>query len=266
MFRPGDKLASYEMLAEALALVQSQAWSLNIVGDGPARGKVEALFSRFADRTTFVGALDQDGVASQFREGDLLAWPGVGEAFGMVYLEAQAQGCPVLAEDRPGVRDVVRDGGWLVPANDPPAYAKAMDMLAIDIDGRMAAGRSGRDRIAVEHLLPAARATLAAELSSPCGAAALITARLALLRHGHTAWNRAGCIQGRVDEPLDPQARDHLSRLRLPDEFKDAALFSSPLVRAAETARTSPGASRPSFRRWSKWTGAAGRASAGSTC
>lgn len=164
MFRAGDKLASYKTLAEAVALVQSQAWSLNIVGDGPARGKVEALFSQFADKTTFVGALDQDGVASQFRQGDLLVWPGVGEAFGMVYLEAQAQGCPVLAEDRPGVRDVVRDG-WLVPANDPPAYAKAIDALLSDVDGRLAAGRKGRDRIAAEHLLPAARAALAAELA-----------------------------------------------------------------------------------------------------
>ncbi|MDQ2634880.1 MAG: histidine phosphatase family protein [Pseudomonadota bacterium] len=57
------------------------------------------------------------------------------------------------------------------------------------------------------------------------------------MRHGHTAWNRAGRIQGRVDEPLDDQAREHLSNLRLPEEFEGAALFSSPLVRAVETAR-----------------------------
>ena len=46
MFRPGDKLASYKTLAAALALVRSQAWSLRIIGDGPARAEVEALFSR----------------------------------------------------------------------------------------------------------------------------------------------------------------------------------------------------------------------------
>jgi probable phosphoglycerate mutase len=57
------------------------------------------------------------------------------------------------------------------------------------------------------------------------------------LRHGHTAWNRAGRIQGRVDEPLDEQAREHLSHLRLPEEFKGDALVSSPLARAVETAR-----------------------------
>jgi probable phosphoglycerate mutase len=61
-------------------------------------------------------------------------------------------------------------------------------------------------------------------------------AHLALLRHGHTAWNRAGRLQGRIDEPLDAEARLHLGRLRLPDEFGEAMLVSSPLSRAVETA------------------------------
>lgn len=165
MFRVGDKLASYKALASALALVRSSAWSLTIIGDGPVRTEVEALFSGFAGKVTFTGALDQDGVARTLRGGDLLVWPGVGEAFGMIYLEAQAQGCPVLAEDRPGVRDVVRDGGWLASANDPTAYARAIDALIADADMRIAAGRRGRERIAAEHLLPAARAALKAELA-----------------------------------------------------------------------------------------------------
>ena len=59
---------------------------------------------------------------------------------------------------------------------------------------------------------------------------------LALLRHGHTAWNRAGRLQGRIDEPLDGEARAHLGRLCLPDEFELATLVSSPLARATETA------------------------------
>ncbi|MEP9389166.1 glycosyltransferase family 4 protein [Mesorhizobium sp. KR9-304] len=164
MFRAGDKLASYRALASALALVTSQAWSLTIIGDGPARAEVEALFSRFGDKVRFAGALGQEEIAARLRDSDLLVWPGVGEAFGMVYLEAQAQGCPVLAEDRRGVRDVVRDGGFLVPADDPSAYAGAIEALIADPDLRLAAGRKGRDRIAAEHLLPAARAALTAEL------------------------------------------------------------------------------------------------------
>lgn len=61
--------------------------------------------------------------------------------------------------------------------------------------------------------------------------------RLALLRHGHTAWNRAGQIQGRTDIPLDDEARTHLAALHLPDGWDGADVVASPLARAVETAQ-----------------------------
>lgn len=61
--------------------------------------------------------------------------------------------------------------------------------------------------------------------------------RLALLRHGHTTWNRAGRIQGRSDIPLDDGARADLAGFALPPPWDRADLWSSPLARAAETAR-----------------------------
>ncbi len=61
--------------------------------------------------------------------------------------------------------------------------------------------------------------------------------RLALLRHGHTTWNRAGRIQGSSDIPLDDAARAELAGLALPAPWDRAALWSSPLVRAVDTAR-----------------------------
>lgn len=60
--------------------------------------------------------------------------------------------------------------------------------------------------------------------------------RLALLRHGHTDWNRQGRIQGASDIPLDDEARAGLATLRLPSDWAKAQLWSSPLKRAAETA------------------------------
>ena len=165
MFRAGDKLASYKALASALALVRSKNWSLTIIGDGAARAEVEGLFSRFGDQVSFDGARDQDGVAEGVRQSDLLVWPGIGEAFGMIYLEAQAQGCPVLAEDRTGVRDVVRSGGRLVCPGDPAAYAQAINELIGNPDARAALSLHARTQVAADHLLPAARATLAAGLS-----------------------------------------------------------------------------------------------------
>ncbi|WP_299673888.1 histidine phosphatase family protein [uncultured Roseobacter sp.] len=60
--------------------------------------------------------------------------------------------------------------------------------------------------------------------------------RLALLRHGHTAWNRAGRIQGRTDVPLEADAEAQLATLRLPTPWDRAALCASPLARARRTA------------------------------
>ncbi|WP_293577329.1 histidine phosphatase family protein [Phaeobacter sp.] len=61
--------------------------------------------------------------------------------------------------------------------------------------------------------------------------------KLALIRHGHTDWNRAGKIQGRSDIPLDADARSELAAKQLPAPWSDAALWSSPLQRAYETAQ-----------------------------
>ncbi len=60
--------------------------------------------------------------------------------------------------------------------------------------------------------------------------------RFAMMRHGHTAWNRAHQIQGRTDIPLDDQARADLAEFRLPVGWEDADLYASPLARARETA------------------------------
>ena len=88
--------------------------------------------------------------------------------------------------------------------------------------------------------------------------------RLALLRHGHTAWNRAGRIQGRTDIPLDPEARAQLAGLSLPSEWAEADLWSSPLLRARDTAqivagrapRTSPALIEMN---WGDWEGLRGK-------
>ena len=61
--------------------------------------------------------------------------------------------------------------------------------------------------------------------------------RLALLRHGHTAWNRAHRIQGLTDVPLDPEAEAHLRDLCLPEPWEHATLVSSPLARAMQTGQ-----------------------------
>lgn len=87
--------------------------------------------------------------------------------------------------------------------------------------------------------------------------------RLALLRHGHTDWNRAGRIQGRSDIALDAAARQELAVQALPGPWKDADLWSSPLKRAAETAELVAGRAPQTAAaliemNWGDWEGQQG--------
>ncbi|MBC6442843.1 MAG: histidine phosphatase family protein [Rhodobacteraceae bacterium] len=89
-------------------------------------------------------------------------------------------------------------------------------------------------------------------------------AELALLRHGHTSWNREGRLQGRRDIPLDDEARHALSALQLPADWADADLVSSPLKRACETAAIVAGRApvpvAPLIEMdWGDWEGKSGR-------
>ncbi|MCI4666339.1 MAG: glycosyltransferase family 4 protein [Neomegalonema sp.] len=160
MMRPGDKLESYRALAQALAFVRTP-WRLEVVGDGPARAETEALFAEFAPRIVFRGRLEPEALEARYEDADLFVWPGVNEAYGLVYLEAQAAGTPVVAENRPGVRDVVRAGGQLTPPQSPRAFAAAIDQFAERPDLLARTGAAAAEAVASDHLLHAARRALA---------------------------------------------------------------------------------------------------------
>jgi probable phosphoglycerate mutase len=60
--------------------------------------------------------------------------------------------------------------------------------------------------------------------------------KLALLRHGVTAWNLEKRVQGRIDQPLCAAGRDQLARLAIPPSILGYRWYCSPLQRATETA------------------------------
>ena len=60
--------------------------------------------------------------------------------------------------------------------------------------------------------------------------------RIALVRHGRTAWTEEGRMQGRADIPLSPAGRAEVQRWRVPNAWREARWLSSPLGRATETA------------------------------
>jgi len=85
--------------------------------------------------------------------------------------------------------------------------------------------------------------------------------RVALIRHGPTAWNEARRIQGRQDEPLSDAGRAEVARWRVPPEIAAFDWVASPLVRAVETARLlgapTPLATDPRLVEmdWGEWEG-----------
>ncbi|QFU18049.1 glycosyltransferase [Microvirga thermotolerans] len=145
MMRPGDKLASYRILASALLQIRHLPWTLDVVGDGEARPEVEALFAPLADRTRFHGQVEAGpGLRALYEGADLFLWPAVNEAYGMVLLEAQLFGCPVIAGAYGGVASVVQrdETGILTPPGDADAFARAAGALVVDADLRRRMGAS----------------------------------------------------------------------------------------------------------------------------
>lgn len=143
MMRPGDKLASYRELAATLALLREDRWTLLVAGDGPARSDVvSALEASVAGRVRWLGELDADELAATYGACDLLLWPAVNEAYGMVLLEAQAAGLPVVSCNVRGVPDVVlhERTGTLVAGGDTSALAEATRALLRDSRRRVQLG------------------------------------------------------------------------------------------------------------------------------
>lgn len=157
MMRNGDKLASYRIIAETLAHLTGD-WQLQIAGDGPAQSEVVALMAPFGPRVQFLGQLDRPQLALAYHGTSLFLWPGVNEAFGMVYLEAQSHGLPVVAQDRPGLRDILAPGDYPSPNDGPQALAQQITRLLADPDLRAKRGAAARKMISRGHLAPAATA------------------------------------------------------------------------------------------------------------
>lgn len=127
MMRPGDKIESYKIIAEALKLAESD-WQLAIAGDGTGCQDVEDLMAPFQDRVTFLGKLDAHNMERTYASARFFLWPGFNEAIGMVYLEAQAAGLAVIAQNRPGLINVLAPHlDYPIPDHGALALAQKLD-------------------------------------------------------------------------------------------------------------------------------------------
>lgn len=98
--------------------------------------------------TELTGSISVQELAQRFRDSDVVAVPSSSETFGLVALEAQACGTPVVATDVDGLRHAVEDGvtGWLVPDRTPTTWAEALACIADDAEEREKRGRAAAQR------------------------------------------------------------------------------------------------------------------------
>jgi D-inositol-3-phosphate glycosyltransferase len=164
-----EPLKGAEMLIDAAALLAADPTFSDVVtlvagddsGDGSRqaepypgeRARLMALAAQrgIARRVRFLGAVPHAALADLYALADVCVVPSLTESFGLVALEAQASGTPVVATAVGGLRDIVADGltGHLVRGRDPAAFARRIGELLSDRDGRARMGEAARRRAAL---------------------------------------------------------------------------------------------------------------------
>lgn len=115
---------------------------LVVAGEGPEAGRLRAALPD----AVHLGFLDRDALAALYASVELCVLPSRTETCGLVALEAMASGLPVIAADAGGFRESVRPGsnGFLIPPDDPRAFAAAITGLVDDAARRTALAAGAR--------------------------------------------------------------------------------------------------------------------------
>ena len=159
-------LVPYKRLDLAIEACRLAGIPLRIVGQGPEWARLERLAG---PGVAFLGVRTNEEIRDLYRRAAVALLPGE-EDFGIVPLEAQACGRPVVALGRGGAVETVIDGvtGVLVDEASPEALADGLRRaLATSFDSaaiRRQAERFGRERFAAE-----IRACIEETLTTPAG-------------------------------------------------------------------------------------------------
>ncbi|UCF95737.1 MAG: glycosyltransferase family 4 protein [Desulfobacterales bacterium] len=149
MFRPDVKTQSLMWVIRACGELCRQGHRLQLViaGDGQEKPRLQQLASeRLAERARFVGKIPRRELYRFYSAADVFAFPGFNESLGMVFLEAQSCGLPVVAFATGGIPEVVQDGttGLLVPLNAFERFCGAVARLLGQPDLRRQMGEAAR--------------------------------------------------------------------------------------------------------------------------
>jgi glycosyltransferase involved in cell wall biosynthesis len=133
-----DGYKGVQTLIQAVALMSSTA-AVRLLIAGSTDEAANRLFAEEAaardTRIELLGALTHDRIPAFLKTVDVLAVPSRCQETGpIVVLEAHAMGVPVMGADLGGIAERIRDGidGWLLPFDDPSAWAAAMAEAVAD--------------------------------------------------------------------------------------------------------------------------------------
>jgi len=158
---------------------------LRLVGSGPLEPDLRRLAKELgvADRLHWESNLPQQALADRYRRAAALLVPGSHEGLGLVAVEGQLSGAPVIAAASGGLLDVVDDGssGWTFPPGEPSALARVIEEVA-EHPARAAERAAAGRRAAAERFSPHAAARTYAALYAEALASAEVPARSRRLR------------------------------------------------------------------------------------
>ena len=137
MFRPDVKTEGLTWVIRACGELYRQRnnFRLVIAGDGKEREKLQQIAAeQVADRVLFLGKIPRQDMYRYYSAADVFVFPGIRESLGMVFLEAQSCGLPVVAFNNAGVPEAVQDGktGILVPMYAQTPFLDAVRRLLGD--------------------------------------------------------------------------------------------------------------------------------------
>lgn len=139
-------------VVEAMELLWRRGVEATLVLAGPVMSGFERFLAGRGDavrpRVRLVGYLDEQSKRDLFAAGDVFAQPSRTDSFGIVFLEAWLNRCPVVAAAAGGVPDVVEHerSGLIVPYGDVPAIAGAIERLLADPALRQRMAARGAER------------------------------------------------------------------------------------------------------------------------
>lgn len=156
MLQPGAKTIGVRKVVESCHRLRQRGLEtlLVIAGDGLDRTLLEReAREKLADQVLFIGKIPRHDLYRYYSAADVFAFPGIQESRGLVYLEAQAAGLPVVAfADWSAADTVVHEKtGLLAPASQPDRFTGYLERILTNREERITMREAAKNHVRSSH-------------------------------------------------------------------------------------------------------------------